>query len=1314
MEGKSGLVLDAYIPVDRRLALASAQPLPAKGYGAVLFADISGFTLLTGDLTRELGDQRGADEITRYLNLIYDALISRIHQYQGSVISFAGDAITCWFNEDEGLRAMAAGSNMQSAIRELVQKHQIPVQIKIVIATGPINRYVVGDPNVQLMDLIAGKTVSRVIAGEKVANPGDLLISDEVASLNQSFYSSGKSVYAANGDRFTQVTALTAEIPATPWQIDTQLPAEILSQWLLSPVYEKIRHGEDNFLAELRLTVCLFLKFDGIDYDLDPESGQKINHFISWVQACLIRHDGHLLQVIIGDKGDYLYIGFGALAAHEDDPSRAIAAAQMLRQPPDSLAFITGIQIGITQGRMLAGPYGSSTRRTYSMLGANANLAARLMEHAAPGQILMSERVAIAAQKQFLFDPLGAVRLKGIEQAVPVFALMGHQNVNRNIQLSQTPLVGRLDELEEILQYARQINHTNEPGIILLQGEGGIGKSRLLSELMLQIHQMDITVLSSFGYEIENSTPYFVVRDLFRQLFRVDQLSSGDLLKLLLAIIKDINPDWERLMPLLSEILPLELPDNELTAQMYGDIRASNLHTLLVGIFRKISLQKSFLIILDDAHWLDSASWALLNELFDVSRNTGLIISCRPFTSDPPKDYLKLIGNRRLNQIQLANFHRPDIEKLVCQVLGSDDLPPDVLALIYDKASGHPFFSEELAYALVASGILVVENGHCRFSQNLMVLDELTVPDTIQSAITSRLDHMSTPQQLTLKVASILGRLFVLKAVKGIHPSPPDAPALQEQVNAMTGMNLIALQVIEPEPAYSFKQTIIHDVAYNMLSYTQRHELHQKAACWYEKTFAHNLSQYYPQLGYHWLQAEVYDKAADYLEKAAFDAIGKGAWRDGIVFIRQTLALETLARIPVRRKAILLIEMGIAYFKTGELQLAAKQLQNGIRTFKYPAPTSLPALGFNLLRQASLQVVYRLRSPFSPSLTDQEREVRIILSRAYEYLAQSYFHHNDLFFSLDASLSGLNAAESAGPSAQLARAYASLCITTGTMPIPGLSEEYARLAQSLLTNEVSLNDHGRILELIAVAWSGKGRWADIGQLCSQALVMANEIGDRFLVMENTCILAACLLPQGKPEESVKLREELYQIGVQDKVELVQGWALLQLAEIALMKQEYSNARDLLVTAASVEHALGQPDRLWLHGLQAAAFALLGDLDSARKSAVNTLNLSSQSLPTSFFVLEGYSGMLTAFLALADARPGNKEIAKLTSKALKAFARYAASFPIGQPRLLFWRGILALRKGHSVKAVKFWRAGLARAKQLGMVYESARIEKALGK
>jgi class 3 adenylate cyclase len=161
--------LSVYIPMDRRQAMARGESLPDRSEGAALMADVSGFTPLTEALARELGPQHGVEEITRYLNQVYDALIAEVDRYHGSVIGFSGDAITCWFDGDDGLRATTCAVQLQRAMEQfsrirLPSGPAVSLAVKAAVAIGPVRRFVVGDPNVQLLDVLAGATLDRLAA----------------------------------------------------------------------------------------------------------------------------------------------------------------------------------------------------------------------------------------------------------------------------------------------------------------------------------------------------------------------------------------------------------------------------------------------------------------------------------------------------------------------------------------------------------------------------------------------------------------------------------------------------------------------------------------------------------------------------------------------------------------------------------------------------------------------------------------------------------------------------------------------------------------------------------------------------------------------------------------------------------------------------------------------------------------------------------------------------------------------------------------------------------------------------------------------
>ena len=183
MSRKKERAMDAaapYIPMDRRQALAAGRELPTTTAGAALFADISGFTPLTEALARELGPQRGAEELTRQLDLIYSPIIAEVDRYRGSVIGFAGDAITCWFDGDDGRRAVACALAMQQVVRQFgalttPSGRAITLAIKVAVAAGPVRRFLVGDPQMQRIDVLAGATLFRMAAAEHQAEKGEVV-----------------------------------------------------------------------------------------------------------------------------------------------------------------------------------------------------------------------------------------------------------------------------------------------------------------------------------------------------------------------------------------------------------------------------------------------------------------------------------------------------------------------------------------------------------------------------------------------------------------------------------------------------------------------------------------------------------------------------------------------------------------------------------------------------------------------------------------------------------------------------------------------------------------------------------------------------------------------------------------------------------------------------------------------------------------------------------------------------------------------------------------------------------------------------------
>lgn len=450
-----------YIPMDRRQAMAQGKSLPEYAQGATLFADVSGFTILTESLANELGLQRGAEEVIRHLNRVYTTLVEEVHRYAGSIITFSGDAVTCWFDDinlkgtqrpgTSAERAIACALAMQAGMRQFAtimtpNGTPLTLEIKVAIAIGPARRFLVGDPNQHLIDVLAGNTLAVLAETELSARKGEILVaSSGYTSIEDKFIISEWR----EEHKFAIVTGLMQDVVPTPWP---DLPKNAISEtqakpWMLPSVFEKVRAGKSDLLSELRPAIALFLKFGSLAFDTEADAGRELDTFVQWVDQVIARYDGALIQLIVGDKGNYLYIVFGAPVSHHDDPVRALSAALELADLPKSLAFITDIQIGLTRGQMRVGTYGSSAHRTYGAIGDKTNLAARLMQAAGgSGQgsgILCNDSIYQATQTQFEFEYPPPIEVKGKSEPVAIYRPIRKL---REGNISSANLLGRTDE----------------------------------------------------------------------------------------------------------------------------------------------------------------------------------------------------------------------------------------------------------------------------------------------------------------------------------------------------------------------------------------------------------------------------------------------------------------------------------------------------------------------------------------------------------------------------------------------------------------------------------------------------------------------------------------------------------------------------------------------------------------------------------------------------------------------------------------------------------------------------------------------------
>ena len=943
--------LSAYIPMDRRQALVSGQTLPNRQRGAALIADISGFTPLTEALAGELGPQRGAEEMTGHLARVYGALIAEVHRYRGSVIGFSGDAITCWFDEkDEGrrmkdeeatsafyllpsaFRAVTCGLAMQQVMGSFATVNTpagtpVALAIKVAIAVGPVRRLLVGDPQIQRIDVLVGRTMDVLSAAAQLVDRGEVVLAATAAGFSgEGFDVQGWREAPQRGIRAAVVNGLFEPVAPQPWpQIaDGALAEEQVRPWLLPAVYNRLHQTGNPFLADLRPVAALFLSFGGLDYDEDEDSGILLDAFIRRVQATIAHYDGVLLQLTMGDKGSYLYAAFGAPLAHADDPVRAVAAALDLRVPPPNLGFIQDVRIGLTYGQVYSGAYGAPVRRTYGVLGDKVNLAARLMQLAAAGEVLSDDEVYRHAHSRWGFITLPAVRVKGKAGLIRVYQPTG-KPATADTEAAAA-LVGRAAEVARLESALNEL-HQSQGRVIFIEGEAGIGKSRLVAELVRLIRARGLSGLLGAGQSIEQQTPYRAWRNIFTSFFDLDQVSDvAEQRQRVTNVAQELIPKMMQRLPLLNDVLNLNLPDTPLTAALDPSLRQESLVGLLVALLRAWAQERPLVLVLEDAHWLDTLSWSLAVQtaraLLAAGKPLLLVVVNRPLDelatgAGPAAALQSLPGSEVLSLDELAANELVD---LVATRLGLplDALPQGVATLVRERAGGNPFFAEELIDTLIDRELIIVErvNGAAR----CLVSSELTqatsiLPDTLQGLILARIDRLPPDRQFTLKVASVIGRTFTyspLQATLGRF-APPAVSTLPSHLQELAQRHLTLKEAADPELTYIFKHIITHEVAYQTLLFAQRQEIHRAVAEWYERLVDDEvagetpdaLAAYLPLLVYHYHHAEDPEKERHYARLTGQLAAARYANDEAITYLGRALEL-TPANDPAGRYELLL------------------------------------------------------------------------------------------------------------------------------------------------------------------------------------------------------------------------------------------------------------------------------------------------------------------------------------------------------------------------------------------------------------------------
>jgi predicted ATPase/class 3 adenylate cyclase len=821
-------------------------------------------------------------------------MIDLVQNYGGIVGKFGGDAMTVFFpyrsqnQQATTRRAIQCAFDMQARMQ---QYEAIPTSagtfslaMKAGLAAGTLFCTTIGDPDIRLEYLIAGSVLDESAEAEHHAGRGEVVVANHLLPY------AGQVIIDERRGRFTSLSRLRRVAGPRPLPHLPPLPQAsypFVSRYIHPNIAQRLQRDQAGFVNEHRQVTVIFASFSGFDYDNDPGVGSKLQQYLTQVIQIVHRYDGYLNKVDMGDKGSKYIILFGTPVGHEDDEERALRCALELRQIPGP-----AVRVGINTGYVYCGQVGSPLRQEYTVMGDTANLAARLMQAAASSQILAGRATWEPVQNRFLATALPSMRFKGKSESYDIFAVeqvrlqtaITHQKLKYDL-----PLVGRQEELKRaqaLLQAAQQ----GRGQVLGIMAQAGVGKSRFSSEIIQYTAQQGFVVHVGAAESYGMTTQYLAWRSIWRTFFGLsDTALPADQIRQLTTALNQLNPRLKERLPLLGPVLNLIMPDNELTQSLDPQRRVELLKTLLLDCLRLQAQQQPLLLVLEDCHWLDDLSQELLayigHNLADLP--VLLLALYRPADSErsplswaAPADPVAEIPLQELTAAEAEELARLKFQQLWPD---APTIGATLLEQIISKAGGNPFFLEEMVNYLHDKQIQLDDE---------KALAELDIPDSLHNLIISRIDQLPETTKTTLKVASVIGRVFPESWIWGSYTQAGTPAQVRQHLDDLRRLDLTPLYQEETEEAtYIFKHITTQEVAYESLAFATRAALHEQVGRFIEQAHGENLTQYIDLLAHHYGRSQNSGKQRHYFRQAGNMAQKAYANQAAIDYYQRLLSL---------------------------------------------------------------------------------------------------------------------------------------------------------------------------------------------------------------------------------------------------------------------------------------------------------------------------------------------------------------------------------------------------------------------------------------
>jgi class 3 adenylate cyclase len=591
------------------------------------------------------------------------------------------------------------------------------------------------------------------------------------------------------------------------------------------------RGTPDAERRQLTVLFCDLVDSTVLASQLDPEEWREVVRAYQDTCAKVIaRYDGHIAQYL----GDGLLVYFGYPLAHEDDAQRAVRAGlgmiEALGQLNTSLAQERGVQLalrlGVHTGLVVVGEIGGGAKHEQLALGETPNVAARLQGIAAPNTMVISAATFQLLGGYFACQPLGTPLLKGVAQALEVYQVLSERIARSRLEVvgstGLTPLVGREPEVALLRERWAQVKD-GVGQVVLLSGEAGIGKSRLVQVLTAQVAtepQAWLTPCQCSPY-YQNTALYPMIELLERVALRFEREESpAQKLRKLEGFVVQYGLPLAEAIPLFAALLSLPLAGDYAPLTVSPEQQKQKTLQAFLAIFLHIAAQQPMLFVMEDLHWVDPTTLELLTLLVDQGPTARLLAlwTCRPDFHPP------WTGRAHLTQVTLPRLPRRQAAEMTSRVAQGKALPPEVVEQIVAKTDGVPLFVEELTKMVLESGLLQERAERYELSGPL---PPLAIPTTLHDSLMARLDRLAAVKAMA-QLGAALGREFSYELFQAV--APWDEDTLHRGLHQLVAAEFLYQRGLPPQATYAFKHALIQDAAYQSLLRSTRQRYHQHIA----------------------------------------------------------------------------------------------------------------------------------------------------------------------------------------------------------------------------------------------------------------------------------------------------------------------------------------------------------------------------------------------------------------------------------------------------------------------------------------------------